>query len=323
MGRDAGATRSDRFSKRNLKSGRCFAVLGARGEQMPFGVAPGVIYNRATLMSSFWKRFYAAIRRVFPDCVAQAQAVAFNMFLAAMPMLLIVMGVASLSARTGEGFEDIVARLSVFAPPGVRAIVERFVFAHNTHPWRWISLGLTGTFLAGMQMMRLVIDGFNMLHGEGTPHGSWSKQFRALLLLLATLAPWLVAANLLVFGKQARAWLIQNSGPAFLVKFLWVALYVFTALSLAMLALAVVYRAGRPKVGRPEPVLPGAVLATLLWWIVSAAFGVYMRNVPYSLVYGGLAVAIGLMLWMQLTAAILFLGAAFNIEIATGRPAAN
>jgi uncharacterized BrkB/YihY/UPF0761 family membrane protein len=36
--------------------------------------------------------------------------------------------------------------------------------------------------------------------------------------------------------------------------------------------------------------------------------------VPYELVYGGLAVAIGLMLWMQLTATILFLGAAFNSE---------
>jgi uncharacterized BrkB/YihY/UPF0761 family membrane protein len=44
-----------------------------------------------------------------------------------------------------------------------------------------------------------------------------------------------------------------------------------------------------------------------------------MRHVPYSLVYGGLAVAIGLMLWMQLTATILFLGAAFNMEVAIGR----
>jgi membrane protein len=273
-------------------------------------------------MDSFWKRLYAAARRVILNCVAQAQAVAFNMFLAAMPMLLILMGVASLSARTGEGVDDIFARLSVFAPPGVRAIVEQFVSAHSTHPWRWISLGLTGTLLAGLQMMRLVIDGFHMLRGEGTPHGSWSKQFRALLLLLATIAPWLVAANLLVFGKQARAWLIQNSSPAILVQVLWVTLYVFTALFLAMLALAVIYRAGRPKAGRGEPVLPGVALATLLWWIVSAAFGVYMRHVPYSVVYGGLAVAIGLMLWMELTAAILFLGAAFNIEVAARRTAA-
>jgi membrane protein len=91
------------------------------------------------------------------------------------------------------------------------------------------------------------------------------------------------------------------------------------ALFLAMLALAVIYRVGRPSRGRGSPVLPGAALATLLWWIVSGTFGFYMRHVPYSLVYGGLAVAIGLMLWMQLTATILFLGEAFNMEVALAR----
>jgi uncharacterized BrkB/YihY/UPF0761 family membrane protein len=35
---------------------------------------------------------------------------------------------------------------------------------------------------------------------------------------------------------------------------------------------------------------------------------------PYSLIYGGVAGAIGLMIWMQLTAVIVFLGAEFNTE---------
>ena len=273
-------------------------------------------------MASFWKRLYAAGRRVVPSCVAQAQAVAFNMFLASMPMMLIIMGVASVSARLGEGFGEIMARLVVVMPPGAHAMVMRFVLAHSTHPWQWISLGLGGTLLAGMQMMRLVIDGFHIMRGDCRPHGAWGKQFRALLLLLVTIAPWLLAANLLVFGKQARLWLINNSASPLLVRYLWVALYIFVALFLAMLAVAIIYRVGRPSGGGSEPVLQGAALATLLWWLVSAIFGFYMRHVPYSLVYGGLAVAIGLMLWMQLTVTVLFLGAAFNIETAARRRAA-
>jgi uncharacterized BrkB/YihY/UPF0761 family membrane protein len=39
-----------------------------------------------------------------------------------------------------------------------------------------------------------------------------------------------------------------------------------------------------------------------------------MRRVPYAAVYGGLAAAIGLMLWMQLTAAVVLLGAAYNAQ---------
>jgi len=47
-------------------------------------------------------------------------------------------------------------------------------------------------------------------------------------------------------------------------------------------------------------------------------FGVYVRRVPYSIVYGGLAAVIGLLIWMNLSAIIIFLGAAWNAE-ATAR----
>jgi uncharacterized BrkB/YihY/UPF0761 family membrane protein len=57
-----------------------------------------------------------------------------------------------------------------------------------------------------------------------------------------------------------------------------------------------------------------------LWCVISAAFGVYLRRVPYNLIYGGLAVTIGVMLWMELAATILLIGAAFNAEIQQSRP---
>jgi len=37
--------------------------------------------------------------------------------------------------------------------------------------------------------------------------------------------------------------------------------------------------------------------------------------VPYGIVYGGLAVTIGLLIWMQITATILLIGAAYNAEL--------
>ena len=48
-------------------------------------------------------------------------------------------------------------------------------------------------------------------------------------------------------------------------------------------------------------------------------FGIYVRRVPYSVVYGGLAAVIGLIIWMQLSAVIIFLGAAWNAESAESR----
>jgi uncharacterized BrkB/YihY/UPF0761 family membrane protein len=56
-----------------------------------------------------------------------------------------------------------------------------------------------------------------------------------------------------------------------------------------------------------------------LWWLVDVLFGVYVRRVPYGIVYGGLAAVIGLIIWMQLSAVIIFLGAAWNAELAENR----
>src|SRR5258707_3619677 len=56
-----------------------------------------------------------------------------------------------------------------------------------------------------------------------------------------------------------------------------------------MLALTVIYRVARPQEDSMRNVLPGAMVATLLWWLVDVLFGIYVRRVPYSVVYGGLA----------------------------------
>jgi uncharacterized BrkB/YihY/UPF0761 family membrane protein len=49
-------------------------------------------------------------------------------------------------------------------------------------------------------------------------------------------------------------------------------------------------------------------------------FGFYVRKTNYGLVFGGLAAAIGLMAWMELSAMIVFLGAAWNAENAPPHP---
>ncbi|MBI3484995.1 MAG: YihY/virulence factor BrkB family protein, partial [Acidobacteria bacterium] len=46
---------------------------------------------------------------------------------------------------------------------------------------------------------------------------------------------------------------------------------------------------------------------------------IYMSHVPYGLVYGGLAAAIGLLVWMNLCALIVLLGAAYNAEALSRR----
>jgi membrane protein len=93
------------------------------------------------------------------------------------------------------------------------------------------------------------------------------------------------------------------------------------AIVLAAVSLTVIYRVARPRQENLRDVLPGAMVATLMWWLADVLFGFYVRQVPYSFVYGGLAAVIGLLIWMQVSAIVILLGAAWNAERAADRNA--
>jgi len=86
---------------------------------------------------------------------------------------------------------------------------------------------------------------------------------------------------------------------------------------LVMFALAMLYRFG-PCRARPQWrwVSWGAVAATMLWLIASAAFSVYVRSIAdYNATYGSLGAVVVLLFWFWLTAYAVLFGAELNAEI--------
>jgi membrane protein len=245
--------------------------------------------------------------------VTHAQAAAFNMFIAFFPMILLILGVVSSWEVLRTGVEDMINTMGPLMPPGIAQVMQDFLKRHAEHPVSWISVGLVGTLLAGTQMMRMLIEGFHVVQGKIPPRPI-AQIPRALGLLIVTLAPTVLAIALAVFGKQMRITMQQQFGSPVLIRVLFSIGLTSAAWILAILVLAVVYRVGTSGVQNWQEVLPGAIVVTPIWWVVSWCFGLYMRHVPYDLVYGGLATAIGLLLWMNLTTVIILVGAAYNAE---------
>ncbi len=263
---------------------------------------------------TFLQRFYRALLRVVPSCVTLTQAVALNMFLAFSPMILVVLGAVAGSASFRQALQGIIERLRIVLPPGTLSILNNFLGRHGPQSWQWVLLGLGGTLLAGTQMMKLLMEGFRMVYGDENRLDVVSLHVRALLLLTATILPSILIVNLVVFGRTIRNRMMHLSSMPVLIRLTWSALYIVVSLLIALAVLTVIYRVGRPGIHGLKAHLPGAELATVLWWVVSITLGFYLRTVPYSLIYGGLAVTIGLILWMQLTATIILIGAAYNAE---------
>lgn len=262
------------------------------------------------------KRAFGVFGRVFPRTSMIAQAVAYNLFLAFFPALLILVGVATSPIGRRTSMFDLITDMTDLLPPGSQQIVSEFVVNRGPDAWRWALVGLVGVLLAGTQVMRLLMEGVHAIYGDHDRPGYWHRQLRSVALLLITIAPLITAAALGVFGRPLRRWVAYELGKSQTIESLWGIFFHGTAIILAMLGLTIIYRVARPKESSLADVLPGALVATALWWIADITFGFYVRRVPYNVVYGGLAAVIGLLIWMQISTVIIFLGAAWNAESA-------
>ncbi|MEE8200564.1 MAG: YihY/virulence factor BrkB family protein [Candidatus Acidoferrales bacterium] len=246
-----------------------------------------------------------------------AQAVAFNMFMAFFPALIFL---AAVILSAAPGLDDLLEGLEVVLPPGSRGAVAGTLRRISEHTTRLFVAGAVGTILLGSQLMFSLNRIFAAIYDREERHSFWFRQLRSFGMVILTVIPWVAVSLLVVFGKFVRAWLIEELGVGFdrPIKILWTMGYFSLAILTATLVLSALYYFLTPD---PRPrwndVLPGSALAMVLWWIVTSGFGLYVRRLAiYNILYGGFAAAIGLLIWMHLSAVVILIGAQFNAELA-------
>ena len=151
------------------------------------------------------------------------------------------------------------------------------------------------------------------------------------------------ASALVVFGHMLTQWLAREMTPTLRLPFYVVALLLRWSIALAgsVGIIAVIYHLGtdlskhmrehlEPLVREPWQIwqsdwswrssLPGATVATLLWFVTTLGFGFYVtRYANYSVVYGSVGAAIALMFWLYIIALSVLVGAEFNAQLAASR----
>lgn len=250
----------------------------------------------------------------------QAQAVAFNMFLAFFPALIFLAGAI---AYIAPGLEDLLEGLRVVLPPGSRRAVVDSLLQLSEIPIRLLVIGGIGTLMLGSQLMFSLNRVFASIFEAEEMRGFGMRQLRAFGMVAITVIPWVAVSLWLVFARAVRGWLIDQLGLEFdrTVRVLWALGYFSIGIVTAMLMLAAIYYFLTPDHRlRWNDVLPGAGLAILLWWLVTAGFGFYVRRLAiYNLLYGGFAATIGLLIWMFLSAVVIIIGARYNHELVQQR----
>src|SRR6266436_893726 len=132
------------------------------------------------------KRALRILTRVFPRCTMLSQAIAFNLFLAFFPTLLLAVAIDTSRLGSHTNLLDLITNFTRYLPPGSRQIVSEFLIKRGPQAWKWAVLGWAGTIIAGSQVMKLIMHGIQIIYDDTDIPGFVHRQLRALLLLFAT-----------------------------------------------------------------------------------------------------------------------------------------
>ncbi|MGM4893662.1 YihY/virulence factor BrkB family protein [Tardiphaga sp. 839_C3_N1_4] len=248
--------------------------------------------------------------------LAIAAGVVFFGLLAVFPAITALVSCYGLFADAST-ISDNLQTLALMLPDGSFQIVQdqiARVLANGP-----AKLGLT--FLFGLALalwsanagVKAVIDALNVVYGERE-----KRSFIKLnMLSLAFTTGAITALLLMVSAVVALPLTLDRIGLATDSKTIISLARWPLLLLIVVLALGILYRFGPSRPGaRWEWLSIGTLAAALLWLAGSALLSWYLSNFGnYSVTYGSLGAAIGLMMWMWMSAIIVLCGAELNSEI--------
>jgi membrane protein len=248
--------------------------------------------------------------------LAIAAGVVFFGLLAVFPAITALVSCYGLFANPAT-IGDNLRTLALMLPEGSFQIVQdqiaRVLAKGNTALGFTFLFGLALALWSANAGVKAIIDALNVVYEEREKRGFIELN----LLSLAFTAGGIIALLLMVGSVVAlplvldHLWL-GSQGKTIISLVRWPLLFV-----MLLLALGILYRFGPSRrAARWEWLSVGTVAAALLWIAGSALLSWYLSNFGnYDATYGSLGAAIGLMVWMWMSAIIVLCGAELNSEI--------
>lgn len=247
-----------------------------------------------------------------------AKGAAYSSILTLFPALLAVAGILEAS-QTTEGFvRQIGATIGWVLPTGPSSVALSFFQSTKHNPSRVILSASVVTILAATGVMVSWMEGFRRAYCMPNTWSFWKERAVAVYLVFLALLPMTFATILVVFGDEIETW-IQSGTTHIFRPVVWL-VFVLIRWAIAILTsiafIGLIYHHGMPKTQSWRRVLPGAILATVLWFPATMLFGWYVTNyATYSVIYGSLGAAIALLVWLYILSIIVLLGAEFNAQV--------
>src|SRR5947209_4092173 len=259
------------------------------------------------LRLAFWRAFQH-------DSFAIAKASAYSSILTFFPALLVVGSLLATSRKGAPYLREISYALSRILPAGSNTALN-YLHGAARRPFGLLVMTSLLTLWTASGVMISWMEGFRRCYELPKTWGLLKERLIAFSLVILAGIPMTFATILVAFGSRIETRILFHIGHefGFFVLLMWMAIRWIIATLTSIAVIALIYHNAVPRTQPWHSVLPGATLATGMWFGATMLFGWYLnRYADYSIIYGSLGVGIALLVWMYMISLVVLVGAEFN-----------
>ena len=257
---------------------------------------------------AFWRAFEH-------DAFAVAKASAYSSILTFFPGLLLIGSLLATSRKTQAYLREISYAVGRILPAGSNTALAYLKGTSLQRPLGVLVSAALITLWTGSGVMISWMEGFRNAYQLPKIWGLVKERMIAFSLVILAGTPLTFATVLVAFGSRIETRILFELGHefGFYILLMWSAIRWLIATLTSIAVIALIYHNAVPRTQPWHSVLPGATLATVLWFAATLLFGWYLQNyADYSLIYGSLGVGIALLVWMYMISLVVLVGAEFN-----------
>jgi len=246
--------------------------------------------------------------------------IAYNAMFSLFPAILAFFtAIGVFKNSLGATFKQMAAQISQVAPDQavslIRGFVQEITQTHDTGLFSISFLVAIWVASAALSSAMFAFDQIAQIPPEQV-RPFWKAKLISLGLTIGTLVLLLLACFLIFISDWLLQLVVYEIGSLSVLLTVWRLLSWPLALGIVSVAFAFVYRYGPSRWIHGTPIMPGAVLASVLWAIVSALFRMYVTDFAnFNKAYGAIGAVMVLMLWLYISALVLLVGNELNVTV--------
>jgi membrane protein len=260
-------------------------------------------------------------REILDDNILGLSAqTAYYFFFSLFPLFLFAAPLIGFIGERQEIMAWLIANLRQAVPAEAVDLVDNVVqdvLSPNTAGV--VSIGLIGAAWAGSNVFSALIDALNRAYDVEEKRPWWKKKLIALASVVVATVLFAVTSAVMLAGPEIAAWVGRATSMGQAGQTMWMVAQYPIALALLIGMLWLIYYFLPNQRQDKTQILAGAVVAAVLWIVVTLLFRAYVSNFgAYNKTYGAIGGVIVLLTWMYLTMLAILTGGEINSELHHG-----